>query len=122
MLDGLSESPRAECAERGRDELLALLAHELRNPLAPVRTAVQILRMSPAGDSRPACELLPMMERQLAHVARVLEYILDVERQIELRDEPGDVALVRAGIEAIKQTNGIGRPAVGSPPRRAEAR
>jgi len=75
-------------AER-RSQFLALLAHELRNPLAPIRNAVQILRMSPDVSMGQHGRLLPMIERQLAHMARVLDDLLDVSRisngDVELR-------------------------------------
>jgi PAS domain S-box-containing protein len=94
-------------ADRRKDQFLALLAHELRNPLAPIRNAVQIMRMSPAANTTPANQLLPMMERQLAHMARLLDDLLDVSLiangMIELRKERIDVAqAVQAGIEASK--------------------
>jgi PAS domain S-box-containing protein len=92
-------------ADRRKDRFLALLAHELRNPLAPIRNAVEILRMSPAAQTPPGSQLLPMMERQLAHMARLLDDLLDVSLiangMIELRKERIDVAqAVMAGVEA----------------------
>jgi PAS domain S-box-containing protein len=94
-------------ADRRKDQFLALLAHELRNPLAPIRNAVQIMRMSAVSGAPPANQLLPMMERQLAHMARLLDDLLDVSLiangMIELRKERIDVAqAVQAGIEASK--------------------
>jgi PAS domain S-box-containing protein len=93
-------------ADRRKDQFLALLAHELRNPLAPIRNAVQILRMSPAANA-PTSQLLPMMERQLAHMARLLDDLLDVSRiangMIELRKERMDVLqAVQTAVEANK--------------------
>jgi signal transduction histidine kinase len=90
-----------------RSQFLALLTHELRNPLAPIRNAVQILRMSPDASMGQHGRLLPMMERQLAHMARLLEDLLDVSRitneDIELRKEVIDVAqALQAGVEASK--------------------
>ena len=92
-------------AERRKDQFLSLLAHELRNPLAPIRNAVKIMRLSPAADAAPLGRLLPMMERQLAHMARLLDDLLDVSRiangKIELRCQPIDVAqAVQAAVEA----------------------
>jgi PAS domain S-box-containing protein len=94
-------------ADRRKDQFLALLAHELRNPLAPIRNAVHILRLSPAAQAMPASQLLPMMERQLAHMARLLDDLLDVSRiangKIELRTERVDIAqAVQAAVEANK--------------------
>ena len=92
-------------AERRKDQFLALLAHELRNPLAPIRNAVHVLRMTPAANSVPTSQLLPMMERQLAHMARLLDDLLDVSRiangRIELHKERIDVTpAVQVAIEA----------------------
>lgn len=91
----------------GRSQFLALLAHELRNPLAPIRNAVQILRISPDVSMGQHGRLLPMMERQLAHMARVLDDLLDVSRisngDVELRKETIDVAqAMQVGVEASK--------------------
>jgi signal transduction histidine kinase len=65
-------------ADRRKDVFLASLAHELRNPLAPIRTGVAILRMT-GGESRSET-VLAMMERQLQHMARLLDDLLDVSR------------------------------------------
>jgi signal transduction histidine kinase/CheY-like chemotaxis protein len=65
-------------ADRRKDEFLATLAHELRNPLAPIRMGIQILRMKDA-DSRTQ-PVLPIMERQLRHLTRLLDDLLDVSR------------------------------------------
>lgn len=77
-------------AARQKDEFLAMLAHELRNPLAPLRNALQIVRLS--GDSPQAVEQVrEMMERQLIHLVRLVDDLLDVSRitrgKIELRRE-----------------------------------
>ena len=65
-------------AGRRKDVFLATLAHELRNPLAPIRTGVAILRMT--GAEPRSQTVLAMMERQLAHMARLLDDLLDVSR------------------------------------------
>ena len=66
-------------ADRRKDEFLATLAHELRNPLAPIRTAIHLLRKeqdrSPRIDS-----LAAMMERQVGHMVRLVDDLLDVSR------------------------------------------
>ncbi len=73
--------------DRRKDEFLATLAHELRNPLAPLRNGLQILRMGPGPEK--AVEIREMMERQLAHLVRLVDDLLDVSRirrgKIELR-------------------------------------
>ncbi len=65
-------------ADRRKDEFLATLAHELRNPLAPIRNGLQVLRMNPDGDK--ADEVRTMMERQLTHLVRLIDDLLDVAR------------------------------------------
>lgn len=76
-------------ADRRKDEFLATLAHELRNPLSPIRNAVQLLRADSTGDK--AQELLAMMDRQVAHLVRLVDDLLDVSRlsqgKIDLRRE-----------------------------------
>lgn len=66
-------------ADRRKDEFISILAHELRNPLAPVRTAVEILRRTREGDARQqrACEII---ERQIRHMARLVDDLLDISR------------------------------------------
>jgi signal transduction histidine kinase/ActR/RegA family two-component response regulator len=66
-------------ADRRKDEFLATLAHELRNPLAPIRNAVQLLKANGSGDSRLAWSR-SVIERQLAQMARLLEDLLDMNR------------------------------------------
>ena len=92
-------------ADRRKDEFLAILAHELRNPLAPVRTGVQILRLG-AAEGR-AAPVLSMMERQLEHMARLLDDLLDVSRitqgKITLRLELFDLReAAHAAVEASR--------------------
>ena len=63
----------------GKNEFLATLAHELRNPLAPIRNALQILRLS--GDNRQAMEQSRViMERQVNQMVRLVDDLLDVSR------------------------------------------
>src|SRR5581483_5285457 len=57
-------------ADRRKDEFLALLAHELRNPLAPLRNGLQVLRLA-AGDPNVVAQVRGMMERQLGHMVRL---------------------------------------------------
>ncbi|HTV00981.1 MAG TPA: PAS domain-containing protein, partial [Luteitalea sp.] len=77
------ERKRAELAliedDRRKDEFLAVLAHELRNPLAPIRTVVHLLgheRATPEVSRRA----LPMLQRQLVHLVRLVDDLLDVTR------------------------------------------
>ena len=69
----------AEAASRAKDEYLAMLAHELRNPLAPVRNTLAILRQR-SNDDPVAERALEMSERQVRHMARLLDDLLDVSR------------------------------------------
>ena len=66
-------------ADQHKDQFLATLAHELRNPLAPIKTGLQLLRRSPAAqpDALPVFE---MMERQLTQLVRLIDDLLDVSR------------------------------------------
>ena len=66
-------------ADRRKDEFLAMLAHELRNPLAPLRNALEILKRS-GGTSPVAQEARQMMERQLRQMVRLVDDLLDVSR------------------------------------------
>ena len=66
-------------ADRRKDEFLATLAHELRNPLAPVRNSLHILRLIGADSARQA-PLIDMMERQLGHMVRLVDDLMEVSR------------------------------------------
>jgi signal transduction histidine kinase len=82
----------AEAADRAKDEFLAMLAHELRNPLAPVLTALQLMRIR--GDDSGLRER-EIIERQVRHLVRLVDDLLDVSRvrrgRIELRSEPFEI-------------------------------
>lgn len=104
---GLEESLRE--ADRKKDVFIATLAHELRNPLAPIRNAVAILRQIGGTDSRQAwCR--EVIERQVAQMAHLLEDLLDVSRitsgKLTLRRERLELAAV------IEQAVEIARPLV----------
>ncbi|HEY4772142.1 MAG TPA: response regulator [Steroidobacteraceae bacterium] len=66
-------------ADRAKDEFLAILAHELRNPLAPIRNAVEIMRRRPLEDPQLVWAR-DLVERQLGHLARLVDDLLDVSR------------------------------------------
>ena len=66
-------------ADRRKDEFLATLAHELRNPLAPIRTALEVLNRLP-GDSPQAPRLREMMGRQISQFVKLIDELLDVSR------------------------------------------
>ncbi|MGV3711268.1 MAG: response regulator [Gemmatimonas sp.] len=90
-------------ADRRKDEFIATLAHELRNPLAPIRNGLTILRLAnvPAPD-----DVLGMMDRQLSHLVRLVDDLLDVSRVISgkvvLKRE---VCTVQSVIEAAVETS-----------------
>ena len=73
---------------RRKDEFLAMLAHELRNPLAPIRNALQIMRLT-GGNAQAVASASEMMERQVGQMVRLVDDLLDVEYisrgKIELR-------------------------------------
>jgi PAS domain S-box-containing protein len=77
-------------ADRRKDEFLAMLAHELRNPLAPIRNAVQLLKMQEATNPKLVWSR-SVIDRQVTHMARLLDDLLDVARimqgKITLRAE-----------------------------------
>ncbi|MFN8571221.1 MAG: PAS domain-containing protein [Gemmatimonadaceae bacterium] len=80
-------------ADRRKDDYLAMLGHELRNPLAPIRNAVQILRMS-ATEPRTIGPLCDLLERQVMHMVRLVDDLLDVARVSR-----GKIELQRAAID-----------------------
>jgi PAS domain S-box-containing protein len=93
-------------ADRRKDEFLATLAHELRNPLAPIRNALQILKM-PRVDAATVERSRDMMERQVHHLVRLVDDLLDVSRvmrgKIELRREQVELATVVArAVETVQ--------------------
>jgi PAS domain S-box-containing protein len=93
-------------ADKRKDEFLATLAHELRNPLAPIRNALHILRTGNASNSDVA-RVQDMMERQVAHMVRLVDDLLELSRisrgQIELRKERVELAtFVAHAVEASR--------------------
>jgi PAS domain S-box-containing protein len=93
-------------ADRRKDEFLATLAHELRNPLAPIRNGLQVLRLA-GGGGEMVDEARTMMERQLTHMVRLVDDLLDVSRitrnKLELRKERVSLAtLVHSAVETSR--------------------
>jgi PAS domain S-box-containing protein len=93
-------------ADRRKDEFLATLAHELRNPLAPIRNSLQILKL-PRIDAGTIKRSHEMMERQVHHLVRLVDDLLDVSRvmrnKIELRKESVELAAVVArAVETVQ--------------------
>jgi PAS domain S-box-containing protein len=95
-------------ADRRKDEFLATLAHELRNPLSPIRTGLQVLNLT--QDAEVARRTRQMMDRQLGHMVRLIDDLLDVSRitsgKVVLQRER--IALQDAARSAIESA----RPAI----------
>ena len=94
-----------EAADRRKDEFLAMLAHELRNPLAPLTTATELMRQLPADPA--LTELRKIIERQLDHLTRLVDDLLDTSRittgRIVLRKEIVDLRdAVRHSLETVR--------------------
>jgi PAS domain S-box-containing protein len=96
-----------ERAERQTNEFLAMLAHELRNPLAPISNALQLLSKRPAADSTEQW-VREVLQRQTGQMTRLVDDLLDVSRitrsAIALAMEPMDMRqVVRAAVDASLQ-------------------
>ena len=93
-------------ADRQKDEFLATLAHELRNPLAPLQNVLQILKLKGGGEPQMVWAR-EVFERQMTQMAHLVDDLMDVSRitqgRVELRRQPVDVAdMMRAAIEAAQ--------------------
>src|ERR1700748_2927933 len=92
-------------SERRRDEFLATLAHELRNPLAPIRNATEIMKVADSDPARMAAARA-LLEPQIVHLVRLIDDLLDVSRitrgRLELRVQQTDV--MRAVESALETT------------------
>jgi signal transduction histidine kinase len=106
----VAERARAEHAlkeaDRNKDEFLAVLAHELRNPLAPITNALRLMRMSPA-DPQTLQHAREVIERQLSQLTRLVDDLLDVSRitrgKITLSRHPVAVAtLIERAVETVQ--------------------
>lgn len=91
---------RREQDVRARDEFLAMLAHELRNPLAPIRNALHIMKLTGSTDKRTE-RPREIIERQIAHMVRIIDDLMDVSRV-----ERGKVQLC---CEAIELSQAVSR-------------
>jgi signal transduction histidine kinase/ActR/RegA family two-component response regulator len=92
-------------ADRRKDEFLAVLAHELRNPLAPIRNALEIIRLSDDREARGQARSL--IERQVVQMVRLVDDLLDVSRisrnKLDLRKEWVDLAgVVQSAVETSR--------------------
>jgi signal transduction histidine kinase len=93
-------------ADRRKDEFLATLAHELRNPLAPLRNAVELIRRS-NGDRSLIDQAMGMMSRQLDQMVRLIDDLLDMSRirlgKVQLRKERIELAsVIRSALESVR--------------------
>jgi signal transduction histidine kinase/CheY-like chemotaxis protein len=101
-------------ADRRKDEFLATLGHELRNPLAPIRNSLEIMRLA-EGNAAAVGEARAMMERQVRLMVRLIDDLLDVSRitrgKLRLRKERLDLAaVVRSAVESCRpQLDGAGQ-------------
>jgi PAS domain S-box-containing protein len=109
MID-ITERKQAEdalrLADRRKDEFLATLAHELRNPLAPIRNGLQIMRLA-QGAGEPFARTQAMMERQLEQMVRLIDDLLDLSRisrgKVELHRTRVDIGTVlRSALETSR--------------------
>jgi signal transduction histidine kinase len=106
-------------ADQHKDSFLATLAHELRNPLAPIRTGVQLLR-SENVDRAQLERVRAMIERQVGHLVKLIDELLDVSRMTT-----GKVVLQRTTMDlrsAVQQAIEGAQPAVAAAAHRFEAR
>ena len=115
LIDELHENERSlKRADRAKDDFIATLAHELRNPLAPIRNAVGIMRHhhGERADAQQLAWCRDIIERQVVQMTRLLEDLLDVSRvtrnKIELRRERVDLR------QAIEQAIEATRPLIES--------
>jgi len=105
-----AERERAALLEqmsRHKDEFMAMLGHELRNPLAPILTAVKIIQSASPRDQRALVSASEVIERQSKHLVRLVDDILDVARigrgRLELRKERIDLStVIHQAVEAVE--------------------
>jgi PAS domain S-box-containing protein len=93
-------------ADRRKSEFLAILAHELRNPLAPIRNALEILRLT-LDDGKVERPEMAVLDRQVGHVVRLVDDLLDLSRvsrgRIELRRKVVELtSIVNDAVEAVR--------------------
>ncbi len=109
ILRDMTDRKRAEealqLADRRKDEFLATLAHELRNPLAPIRNGLQLLKLT--SDAATWEQARGMMERQLVQMVRLVDDLLDISRitrnKLELRKALVELkAVMRSAVETAR--------------------
>jgi signal transduction histidine kinase/ActR/RegA family two-component response regulator len=92
---------QAEAASRAKDEFLAMLGHELRNPLSPILTSLQLMKLRASGELERERSVI---ERQVQHMLRLVDDLLDVSRiargKIDLRCRPVELSeIVESAVE-----------------------
>src|SRR5688500_2003135 len=107
MLERQKTEQALRGADRRKDEFLATLGHELRNPLAPILNSLEILKLSGAFEEARTAPACAVMERQVHHLNRLVDDLLEVSRItrgiIELKKEALDLtAIVKAAIETSR--------------------
>jgi signal transduction histidine kinase len=107
LAERLKNEQALRSADRRKDEFLATLGHELRNPLAPILNSLAILKLSGAFDDQRTRQACAVMERQVHHLNRLVDDLLEVSRitrgVIEVKKEPLDLsAIVRAAVETSR--------------------
>ena len=107
LAERLRNEQALRAADRRKDEFLATLGHELRNPLAPISNSLEIMKLSGAFDDPRTIQAGAVMERQIHHLNRLVDDLLEVSRItrgiIEVRKEPLDLStIVRAAVETSR--------------------
>ncbi|WP_093557104.1 sensor histidine kinase [Pseudoduganella namucuonensis] len=111
---------RAESASQSKDHFLAVLGHELRNPLSPIVTALDLMEAREQGAYKREREV---MRRQVSHLKRLVDDLLDVSRitrgKLELRMEPVDLVQVAGqAVETVRATRSPAPPILARMPAR----
>ncbi len=111
--DAQAARSQAESANRAKDEFLAMLGHELRNPLAALSNAASLLQQDPAAN-RMGTRAREVIQRQVSHLARLTDDLLDAARallgKIDLRSEPVDLSrVVSLAIGTLTATGRLGK-------------
>ena len=106
VTDRKQAEERLKEADRRKDEFLATLAHELRNPLAPIKNSLELMKRA-GGDPELIEQARAMVERQIGQMVRLVDDLLDVSRitlnKLELRIEPVELAsIVHHAVEACR--------------------
>jgi signal transduction histidine kinase/ActR/RegA family two-component response regulator len=98
---------RLRNADRRKDEFLATLAHELRNPLAPIQSALNVRRLAPATNAEGDNELHELMERHMRQLVRLVDDLLDISRitrdRLTLRLERAELGkIIQEAVETVQ--------------------